>query len=357
MFLLFQFNKYIFFKLFFIFLGEKIDMVISLQECETIEKETRGQSKCKSWFLYRLGRITASKFKRSCRTKIDKPSLSLIKEICYPTMHQYKIKAIDYGCEHEKNAIKDFSTFMAKTHKHFIVAKVGLCINPKWPYFGASPDGMCTCDCCEATLLEVKCPYCVRDSVVEELTFRNSFLQTVNGQLSLKTDHAYYYQIQMQLALTEKKLCYLVIWTKKNFELIKVQFNEIFWSEKQREAKDFFQKVLLPELLGKFYTREKDSASPENPLWEGEVFKDLDVYEETVFTDETEILQKAQEIPGSSKPTLYCLCQIEDDSKTPMIACDSKSCDIMWYHLQSVGLSLETIPGGEWICKQCKSKK
>lgn len=283
-----------------------MDLHISPNECAAIEAETRLQAKCKTWHIYRSGRITASKFKRCCRTNIDKPSLSLI-DICYPVMYQYKVRALDYGCNHEKYAIRDFTIAMKKKHQGFEVKKVGLVVNPKWPYFGASPDGMCNCECCESALLEVKCPYCVRDSVVSDLTFKNSFLKTIGDQLLLKTDHAYYYQIQMQLALTERNCCYLVVWTKQNFETIKVHFDEPFWLQKRAEAENFFQQVLLPELMGKLYTRSKDEVAEEKP--------------------------EEDNLPGPSKPTLYCLCQKEDDHKTPMISCDNNSCSILWYHL------------------------
>lgn len=102
-----------------------MDIKISPKDCTTIEAETRLQTKCKAWFMYATGRITASKFKRCCRTKIDKPSLSLIKEICHPVIHQYKIKALDYGCDHEKHAIRDFTTALKNTHSDFVVNKVG----------------------------------------------------------------------------------------------------------------------------------------------------------------------------------------------------------------------------------------
>lgn len=68
-------------------------------------------------------------------------------------------------------------------------------------------------------------------------------------------DDAYYYQIQMQMAITEKSTCYLVVWTKQNLEIIKVPFNESFWEEK-KEAENFFYQVLLPELIfHSIYTR------------------------------------------------------------------------------------------------------
>ena len=53
---------------------------------------------------------------------------------------------------------------MSMTHAEFEVEATGLHVNPKYPYLGASPDGLVTCACCGNGLLEVKCPYSVRNS-------------------------------------------------------------------------------------------------------------------------------------------------------------------------------------------------
>ena len=49
-----------------------------------IEAATRSQAKCKLWYKYRSGRVTASRMKAVCSTAIENPSRSLIKSICYP---------------------------------------------------------------------------------------------------------------------------------------------------------------------------------------------------------------------------------------------------------------------------------
>ena len=54
---------------------------------------------------------------------------------------------------------------MSTTHVEFEVEATGLHVNPKYPYLGASPDGLVMCACCGNGLLEVKCPYSVRRPV------------------------------------------------------------------------------------------------------------------------------------------------------------------------------------------------
>ena len=65
---------------------------------------TRSQSKSRIWFQQRAGRITASRFRGILHTDCTKPSVSAIKSICYPVMHQFMPKACQYGCEHEEQA-------------------------------------------------------------------------------------------------------------------------------------------------------------------------------------------------------------------------------------------------------------
>ena len=64
--------------------SEDIVLNLTKEQCEKIERETVEQVKSKMWFKYRAGCITASDMKRCCRTKLKKPLMTLIKQICYP---------------------------------------------------------------------------------------------------------------------------------------------------------------------------------------------------------------------------------------------------------------------------------
>lgn len=66
---------------------------VTVEQQEAISSLTANQSDSKNWFRYRAYRITASKFKSVLRTSIDKPSLSLIKQICYPEAFQFANEA------------------------------------------------------------------------------------------------------------------------------------------------------------------------------------------------------------------------------------------------------------------------
>ncbi len=111
----------------------------------SVEKETTLQSNSKLWFMYRAGRVTASRMKAVCRTDHSKPSQSLIKTICYPQSFCFSSKQTTWGCTHEKlQYIKETE----EKHTDFAVKDSGVVINPMWPFVGASPDGVVSCKCC-----------------------------------------------------------------------------------------------------------------------------------------------------------------------------------------------------------------
>ena len=73
-------------------------------------------------------------------------------------------------------------------------------------------------ECCEDKLIEIKFPYWQRN---EEISGMVDCLQDVNGQLHLNKDHAYYYQVQCQLLVSEIKSCDFAVWTTRDFLLRK----------------------------------------------------------------------------------------------------------------------------------------
>lgn len=76
-------------------------------------------------------RITASKIKAACRTSLDKPSLSLVKDICYPMTKSFTNSATQWGCQHEKTAREQYKKEMEELHENFEIRDSGLVINPK----------------------------------------------------------------------------------------------------------------------------------------------------------------------------------------------------------------------------------
>lgn len=61
-----------------------------------------------------------------------------------------------WGCHHEKQAREAYRKKMESVHENFQIFDSGLWINKDFPYLGASPDGIVSCDCCGIGLCEIK---------------------------------------------------------------------------------------------------------------------------------------------------------------------------------------------------------
>ncbi len=81
-----------------------INVSVSQEQAIAVEVHTRGQAASKLWYRYRAGRITASRMKAACHTKLTSPSKSLILAICNPSAVRFSNKATEWGCKHKKNS-------------------------------------------------------------------------------------------------------------------------------------------------------------------------------------------------------------------------------------------------------------
>jgi hypothetical protein len=112
------------------------------------------------------------------------------------------------------------------------------------PYLGASPDALVG----NEGIVEIKCPFSGKHlSPVEAV--RKKIIKfcnvDTNNQLSLKKNHPYYYQIQGQLEVTDRKYCIFIVWTPHGFSSENILRDPEFWHEKMEEKlKHFFCSTL-----------------------------------------------------------------------------------------------------------------
>ena len=312
---------------------EGVEVSITESESIAIQKITVSQFKSKSWFRYRAGRITASRIKAVCHTNPSHPSQSLIKSICYPDQFCFKTKATTWGCTHEKAARRWYINNVKKKHGNFILQDSGLVINPQWSYIGATPDGKVSCDCCGHGVVEIKCPYCHRnESIQHSMDDKNFCLKNNLGDIHLDTSHAYYYQVQTQMFVCDVEYCDFVVCTfsaEDNMHIERLSKNFTFWSDRLSKAEIFIRTCILPELLGKWYTR---------PI----------VPNTRACADSEQA--NAKEGEATSKELEYCYCHGPDEG--PMIGCDNINCEVQWFHMKC--LKITSAPRGKWYCPDCR---
>lgn len=230
---------------------------ISESESVTIEQLTREQSKSECWQSARKERITSSYFGKVIKRKHMSEPDALLKDICgYRT---FSNQFVEYGQKHEAAARKTYIHQMKKSHPGLTVKQCGLIVDNKFPHLGASPDGLvyCTCSECKPVghgLLEIKCPASMqwRMSTPQECAKDSNFFCYLNdkGQVKLKTNHNYYYQVQGQMAITGRKWCDFVVWTCSGTASIqRVWFDQELWVDMLSKLSTFYVDAFLPELF------------------------------------------------------------------------------------------------------------
>jgi hypothetical protein len=93
------------------------------------------------------------------------------------------------------------------------------------------------------------------------------------------------------------------------------------------QCKQFVKIGVLPELLGKWYSREPMSSA----------------------TD----VENADPEVDSQQQNVWCYCRKEESGE--MICCEDSRCTIVWFHTDCLHIS--KIPKGKWFCPDCTKKR
>ena len=130
------------------------------------------------------------------------------------------------------------------------------------------------------------------------------------------------------------------MWTKKDIHVERVYPDEEFWAANVIKAKLLFQRSVLPELVGKFYSRQPQQARPiliDQP--DGEI-------PSTSGRCNTSVSQGEQDTHN-----VYCYCQGPEEGE--MVGCDNSECSYKWFHLSC--LKMKVPPKSKyWFCPDCR---
>ena len=166
---------------------------------------------------------------------------------------------------------------MKEKHTNFKVHKCGMFINEAYPYIHATPDFLCSCDCCGEGCGEVKCPFCIEDCDFNNYLSKSSccLLKDSNGMFTLKHDHHYYYQVQQQPFTLHKDYCDFVVCAFGDDGSTTLVQPRIFpdkehWEIALPKLTTFWRTCVLPEVLGKWYTR-RHTSKKNKPIASGAI--------------------------------------------------------------------------------------
>ena len=299
----------------------EVQLNYSEDQIKLVEKNTQAQSKGAGFFKHRAGRIGASIFGAVFHSNLSQPSQSLIKTICYPSLYKINNKAMRHGCKHEGAAITAYETVMKKSHVNFQVKKCGLFINKDYPFLHATPDFLTSCDCCGLGCGEVKCPFGIYDAHFKEyVRLKNSCLVKMDGVFKLKREHNYYHQTQQQLfTLKDRRHNDFIVYAvdqKGNAQLVmeRILPDKQHWTKVLPKLEAFWRICVLPEVLGRWYTRR------------------------------CTVKLKG---PGDGS---ICFCRTLCDGHT--VACSNEECPYGRFHTSCLSLGDVTIPN-KWYCPHC----
>ena len=93
-----------------------MNISVTDQEIDIIEKDTVNQAQDPGFFRDRAGHIRAYINKASSHTDPSLPFQSLIKTVCYPELFKFSTAAIAHGCQHEESAVLGFEKVMKTQH-------------------------------------------------------------------------------------------------------------------------------------------------------------------------------------------------------------------------------------------------
>ena len=178
-----------------------------LNDIEMIEKNTKNN--LQTWKNERRFRITGSRCKDIFSYKKGE---WYKKSIYYFWPASFSSKYTEHGLKYESTA----RTIYCQQTKHF-VHECGFLVHPKESCFGYSPDGVVMIQNKPSILLEIKCPFELKDTSDKTLLQKcKTWLHILNGNLALRKTHKYYFQIQFGMAILNLSECDFVIYASCN---------------------------------------------------------------------------------------------------------------------------------------------
>lgn len=236
---------------------------ISNEDLHEIARVTLPRLHSKIWVALRRGRVTGSNFKDCCLSNIENPSITIVNRVINPVNLFGNLPSIKYQKKNKKKAIRQCVQNSQSIHKNFKYEESGLVISPKFPYFAVSSDGFLSCDCHGKGCIEIKCLKILESGESFDILTHtpNNILYKIDNDFFLEKSHCYYYKTQMQIYLSGLDYCDFVIWSPKATLILRIDADFEFWNTASQQALEFHQKVIMPELLGKFFTRPNGKST------------------------------------------------------------------------------------------------
>ncbi|XP_064475650.1 uncharacterized protein LOC135389544 [Ornithodoros turicata] len=210
-----------------------------------LEKNSRQQSTSATWNEARNRRVTASNFgtilKRTTWTRRGLDNLFRRKDLS-------RVRAVQYGISNEAAAVQRYRPVMCSVGHDVALLSCGLFVDPATPWLGATPDRI-VFDPTERSphgVLEVKCPYSLRDTPGELLKEQRFYMTFNNEHPQLRRDHDYYAQVIGQMGLTGLQWADFVMYGPGFLTVERIRYDEQEWGDMKAKLTTFYFSDALP---------------------------------------------------------------------------------------------------------------
>ena len=138
-------------------------------------------------------------------------------------------------------------------------------LHPSCSFLDVTPDGIVNCSCCGSEVLEIKYTFGCKEKSFEDAAGQKSFCSEEDkGDLRLKVDHVYYYQVQFRMKLYHVEYADFVRWREEDMSVQRIVMDTEFIDNAINKTVPFIKLVILPELVGRWFTKQKktDNYTP-----------------------------------------------------------------------------------------------
>ena len=142
--------------------------------------------------------------------------------------------------------LSNSSNTSKKHHKDVRYRECGIFIDKTKQYLGASPDLLIECSCCGERVVEIKNPFSIANEIPSAHNL--SFSCMCNGQVALKQQHQYFSQVQGEMAITKRSLCYFFVYARNGYHLETIRFNATYWCRLEESLTWFYSNCLSTAL-------------------------------------------------------------------------------------------------------------
>ena len=98
--------------------------------------------------------------------------------------------------------------------------------------------------------IEIKCPFSIRDKSPYHAESELKYLERNNeNKLTLKRNHAYFMQCQIQIGVTGIEKSYFVVWTAHVTFAELIEFDKDLWETCKHRLTEFYFNYYVPSLF------------------------------------------------------------------------------------------------------------